>query len=789
MSANLFDASFYRAANPDLATYDNNQLAAHFFTYGLDEGRLFSPLVNLNLYRASNSDLGSFSNRQLYEHLDNNGVAEGRKFSEFFDLNYYRSRNGDLAQLNNEQLFWHAQNYGVAEGRRMSAFADINFYKGANGDLASLTNVQALQHLVAYGVNEGRRFSGFVDLNLYNAANPDLKAIGFNNKQLLEHLTTYGVNDGRRFSAGFDINYYRGFYSDLRQAGLNNTQLWEHFQDNGLREGRASSESFNVTYYQANNADLRAAGFNNQQALQHFEIYGLREGRIGAPASSISLAANRDDNTLGTAANLGVLNGSRSFTNQFVGTTDSNDYYRFTLAQTSNVNVNLTGLSRTVKVELIYDSNANGRYDENNYEQLSYDYSSSSTSINSALGAGTYFLRVFSSSNANTNYNLGLTATPTPATTPRDPGNTLTTAVDIGTVSSTPTSFRDFVGSADRDDYYRFTLAQTSNVNVNLTGLSGTVQVELIYDSNGNGQYDSGESVYSTYSSSSTSINSPLAAGTYFLRVFSYSNANTNYNLGLTATPAPATTPRDPGNTLTTALDIGTVSSTPTSFRDFVGSADRDDYYRFSLGSTSNVNLSVTGVTNDVRLALIYDINGNGEYDEYSEQVYYSNNSGDELISQTLGAGTYLARVYTYSSSSNTNYTLGVSATPNLPTTPRDPGNTLGEALDIGILTGARIFRDFVGVTDRNDYYRFTLLSNRNFSLSLTGLTDDADVELIQDIDNDGRVDYNEVLRYSYNSGSNNESINTLLAAGTYYIRVYSDYYSDNTSYTLSLLV
>ncbi|MEB3179321.1 MAG: pre-peptidase C-terminal domain-containing protein, partial [Nostocaceae cyanobacterium] len=165
------------------------------------------------------------------------------------------------------------------------------------------------------------------------------------------------------------------------------------------------------------------------------------------------------------------------------------------------------------------------------------------------------------------------------------------------------------------------------------------------------------------------SISQTLGAGTYFIRVYPDSSAdNTNYTLGVSATPALPTTPTEPGNTFATALNLSTVSSnpsSPTTFRDFVGIVDSNDYYRLTLGRTSSVNVSVTGVTNDVRLEVIYDTNGNGIY-ESSERLYLSDNFGNnanESISQTLGAGTYFIRVYPDSSSDNTNYTLGVSAT------------------------------------------------------------------------------------------------------------------------------
>ncbi|WP_199247968.1 hypothetical protein [[Phormidium] sp. ETS-05] len=56
MAINLFDPGFYRANNPDLASFDDAQAFGHFLEFGVNEGRRFSPYVNLNFYRASNQD-------------------------------------------------------------------------------------------------------------------------------------------------------------------------------------------------------------------------------------------------------------------------------------------------------------------------------------------------------------------------------------------------------------------------------------------------------------------------------------------------------------------------------------------------------------------------------------------------------------------------------------------------------------------------------------------------------------------------------------------------------------
>ena len=405
----LFDANFYRAANRDLASLNDVQALSHFQTYGLSEGRAFSPFVDLNFYRASNSDLANlgFSNRQLFDHLQNYGVKEGRTFSPLVDLNFYRAYNTDLMQVlnNNEQLFEHLRNWGVQEGRRFSTFVDLNYYRASNNDLATQ----------------------------------------FNNRQLFEHLANYGVAEGRRFSVSFDSNYYRSVNSDL--ASLSNSQLLDHFERYGLSEGRASSLYFNARSYLDYNSDLKALGFNQQQAQQHFEIYGYREGRFGSPVLAPVLfnipkkPTIDPGNTLTSAFNIGMLIDSYSV-QDFVGNSDSNDYYRFTLARDSNFNLSLGGLNANADVKLIQDKNNNGVVDYDETIAGSYASGTNPDSISRALTTGTYYIQVYPVG-AATNYILNLSAIPT--TTPTDPGNSLSTALDLGILNNSR-PFSSFAG-------------------------------------------------------------------------------------------------------------------------------------------------------------------------------------------------------------------------------------------------------------------------------------------------------------------------------------------------------
>ncbi|MFM7882761.1 MAG: PPC domain-containing protein, partial [Microcystis panniformis] len=58
-------------------------------------------------------------------------------------------------------------------------------------------------------------------------------------------------------------------------------------------------------------------------------------------------------------------------------------------------------------------------------------------------------------------------------------------------------------------------------------------------------------------------------------------------------------------------------------------------------------------------------------------------------------------------------------------------GNTLATARAITVGSSTTSYTDWVGSTDTNDYYRFSLANSADFNLSLTGLTADADVQLL----------------------------------------------------------
>jgi subtilisin family serine protease len=375
--------------------------------------------------------------------------------------------------------------------------------------------------------------------------------------------------------------------------------------------------------------------------------------------------------------------------------------------------------------------------------------------------------------------------------TASDPGDTPASAYDAGTLSATPTALVDRINSDTPTDYYLFSLRQTSNFNLALTELTADASVQLISQ---NGVV---LDRFTQVNLADKAINQTLDAGTYYVRI-SHESGETSYDLKLSATP---TSPADtPSNLLPTEFDLGTLGNAAINVEKSVGNTNTADVYRFNLDTAGSLSLSLLGLSADADLRLVHDTNNNGIVDPGEEIARSQNrNTLAEAIGiPTLEAGTYFAQVYQYSG--NTDYTLRLSATPSSRPVPLaalstasasdasasasasdasttdGAGNSLAAARNIGVLSARQTFSDFVGSADPFDYYHFRLNTTSTINVNLTGLSTDADLQLISNTATS--------IQLSEATGTTAESITRTLAAGDYYVRVYR--YSGDTSYSLS---
>jgi hypothetical protein len=229
------------------------------------------------------------------------------------------------------------------------------------------------------------------------------------------------------------------------------------------------------------------------------------------------------------------------------------------------------------------------------------------------------------------------------------------------------------------------------------------------------------------------------------------------------------------GNTLVDAQYLGIVSpGYGTTSVDYVSKGDRNDYFRLRLKAAAPVDVKLYGMTDDADLQLL---DGNGKVIQTSARA----GTRSEIITRTLAAGTYYLRTY-YSYASSTQYYLRVSSTVATPPLPDNAGNSIDAATYIGILAPplSATFNDALDETDANDYYRLRLKQQASVDVVLSGLTADAQLSLL---------DVNGVaIRTSRNAGATNEVVSRTLAAGTYYLRVFSEQ-SIRTQYAMSLKV
>ena len=122
------------------------------------------------------------------------------------------------------------------------------------------------------------------------------------------------------------------------------------------------------------------------------------------------------------------------------------------------------------------------------------------------------------------------------------------------------------------------------------------------------------------------------------------------------------------GNQLSQARDLGILNSTQTIV-DSVSNARPDDLYRFTLSVTSNFSLNLSGLSTDVDVAIIKDINGDNSID-FTDIIASSEKSSlspESIDLNALTPGTYYIRVSQFQGS--TNFTLNLSAIPTTVTT------------------------------------------------------------------------------------------------------------------------
>lgn len=203
--------------------------------------------------------------------------------------------------------------------------------------------------------------------------------------------------------------------------------------------------------------------------------------------------------------------------------------------------------------------------------------------------------------------------------------------------------------------------------------------------------------------------------------------------------------------------------------------------YELGIRDTSTLSATVSGLKADADLSLWQDRNNDGLF-EPDEELDFSEEEGNasEAIVRNLFPGKYFLDVYQFEG--NTDFKLDLKSTPVV--TPAGAiGLTLNNATNVGALSGTDA-RNGTLAPGKNDLYRFSLTSDRDFGLFLNGNSAPATLELFRDLNNNNRLDTGEMLQATTAPvGQTGEIYFPQQVAGTYFARVTS---GANTAYKVA---
>lgn len=327
LSIYVFSIRDYQERNRDLSFINPRQLEQHWLNNGIREGRVASPVFDVQYYLRTNPDLIEAFGKDyeaVLNHWIVNGIPEGRRGSETFDPSWYLKKNGAVARQYGATNYYGAIEHYMKTGRaqglagagtgrgvtRRAAVTSLNhpyifdarFYLDSNPDLreslGSDNLAGATQHWLNKGLREGRTASPVFDVQYYrqntredyrqntredyrqNAREEGSYA------QALNYWFTTGLAQGQRGSRLFDVRYYIRNNRDIaKDYGKDYEKALNHWLTRGLSEGRAGSAEFDPIWYLQQNSDVeRSVGKGNfLGAAAHWVSTGIRERRLGSP--------------------------------------------------------------------------------------------------------------------------------------------------------------------------------------------------------------------------------------------------------------------------------------------------------------------------------------------------------------------------------------------------------------------------------------------------------------------------------------------------------------------------
>jgi hypothetical protein len=205
--------------------------------------------------------------------------------------------------------------------------------------------------------------------------------------------------------------------------------------------------------------------------------------------------------------------------------------------------------------------------------------------------------------------------------------------------------FNGSVSLEDREQSYRFQLANPSNISLSLDGVSSEVEMSLYSDKDGTGVIGNNYGYTSAYKSKSGVIKRELGVGNYIL-VVRFKARDTKYSLQIV-------------NDTSQVQNLGYLDQKSIPKNGSVSLKNPEQFYGFQLANPSNISLFLDDVNSEVHMSLFSDKDGTGVIGaNYGYTSAFNSKPG--IIKRELGVGNYIVVVRL--KARETDYNLTMSA-------------------------------------------------------------------------------------------------------------------------------
>ncbi|HRV52089.1 MAG TPA: pre-peptidase C-terminal domain-containing protein, partial [Bacteroidia bacterium] len=260
-----------------------------------------------------------------------------------------------------------------------------------------------------------------------------------------------------------------------------------------------------------------------------------------------------DNNAPGTTTDILVPGGS-SQSGSIDASADPDDYYSVTTSADGDLNVSITTSNGNLVYYYLYDN------DGTTILSSSYLYGGSSNFTMNGIAAGSYYVRIYASSNSNT-YTVSTTLTPPPYSIDTEPNNLYTQALTLNENDTVfgHITYRYNGGTFDYIDWYKLTTTVDGNLTIGITTTTANLVYFDLYDADGTTSISTNHYLYG---GNASYVVNGLAAGDYYIKVFTTGNGYNSYKLYNSKTLPLYNQDTEPNGQYTQALNMNLNDST-----------------------------------------------------------------------------------------------------------------------------------------------------------------------------------------------------------------------------------